>query len=332
MDFTSDSTVPRQNTGSDLVSRSRSHSSSSSHGLNDNDLRLIHLQEQKDSLLSKRNSLLQEIDTYSIQLKSPTSVLPHEDADVDVDSLLMDLIQQLSSSRDDPTAQRAQVIAIDGNSDVQTELKSKYDTLPLLNMDLRLKYLSSCLYPHVILQTTISDDVTIMHATYNRIANSSFTIHIRLRYRENILLQCQLEYITNSVKWNLKPLTACHNPTSILLGCYEFDKIRSKRLAIFEAIMEALSPYTSVSVNTATSSLTLQRQGLHLKLQISFIIDFGDGSMNYLMFPNSVVTSQLFKSGKLVTDPVTNGIQNSLIEEYGISKGLIELCKACLCL
>lgn len=328
MDFTSDSTGPRQNTGSDLVSGSNSNSSSSSHGLNDNDLRIIHLQEQKDSLLSKRNSLLQEINTYTLQLNSPTSVLSHKDAG-DVDSLLMDLVQ-LSSRDANP---RAEVTTVDGDSDVQKELKSKYDTLPLLNMDLRLKYLSSYLYPHVILHTTISDDVTIIHATYNRIPNSPFTIHVHLRYEENTLLQCRLEHITNSVKWNLKPLIACHNPTSILLGCYEFDRIRYKRLAIFKGIIAALSPHTSVSVtstnNTDASSLILQRQGLHLKLQINFIIDFGESSM---IFPNSVVTSKLFKNEKLVTKPVTNGIQNSLIEEYGISRGLIELCKACLCL
>lgn len=319
MDFTSDSTVRRSS-----VTPVDKENSNSSSLVDENDLRVIRLHEEKESLLSKRNDILDEIDSLSQELKKSPKT-DDRSAD-DIDARLIDLILL---AKDPPKA--ASIVHIDGQTDLKKELATKYDTLPIMNMQLRLKYLQD-LYVDVKLEKdrALSDNnesIVSVRATFSR--STPFDIWLTLRYKDETLLQCDLQKISKAIEWNLKPLMGCHNPSRILLGCFEFDKIRHRRSTIFEELIQAMSPYTSL-VEVARElecKLILKRLGgIESLLQITFLIDFNEADF----LPNTIVTATLAKGENNFID--IDGIKSGLIKEYGLSVGLKELCKACLCL
>lgn len=98
MDFTSDSV--RHSSVASEARNSRSSSRSSSNDLSELDLRTLKLQEQRNSLLSRRNGLLQEI--QSLKSRAHTT---HEETD----ARLLDLVLLTSGK------EKASAITIDGS-------------------------------------------------------------------------------------------------------------------------------------------------------------------------------------------------------------------------
>lgn len=303
MDFTSDSTVKNSSAGV-------SEPSSESNELSELDLRALRLGEQRNALLSKRNALLQEVNALKSRSRSSAA---HED----VDARLLDLVLLAPS----PTTE-SPAITIDGNSDLQKELAAKYDTLPLLNMPLRLACLRK-LYQHVDLHVSTVDDAVEVHARFQRA--EPFQVALRLRYDGEILEECHLD-LSPSVQWELRSLLDCKNPSRILLGCFEFDRISYRRSVLLAELRQEMVRFASlVSITPTANSLTLQR---FVTPQATFTVRFTielDG-----FWPSSNVSTSLVNGQNVAID--IRSIAQGLFEEYGLHLGLLQLCKACLCL
>ena len=112
--------------------------------LDDEELRALKLQEEKEALLTRRNTLLQEIQSYQNILTKESADKKPKNGDVlqnDITQNFLDLISISSSNSNFVMNDRKQVQSINGLTNLQKELITKYDTLPLLNMNLRLSYL-----------------------------------------------------------------------------------------------------------------------------------------------------------------------------------------------
>lgn len=303
MDFTSDS-VRHSSVASEARNSRSSSRSSSSNDLSELDLRTLKLQEQRNSLLSRRNGLLQEI--QSLKSRAHTT---HEETD----ARLLDLVLLTSGK------EKASAITIDG-SDLEKELQAKYDTLPLLNMQLRLETLRK-LYQYVDLSVSSSDDIVEAHARFYR-STEPFDLDLRLNYKGETLYECGVE-VSRNVQWPLRSLLKCKNPSRILLGCFEYDRLRCGRDELFNHIQGEMGRFASlVTITRTESALTLHRFATpEAKLTIRYTIEFEE------FLPSSRIQTSL-QDGQIDISAVTSG----LLKEYGLRLGLLQLCKACLCL
>lgn len=296
MDFTSDSkqsTTPAPSSvtqSSDIV-------------LNQADLKLLDLQNEKERLISQRNLLLDEIDNYRTQLHRPKSA---EDGKV----LLQDLLTSIN------TNETHRVVTLDGNSDALLELKHKYDTLPLLNMDLRLRYIREFLYPDVDLLVE-GDRITAVYCS----SKQNFSVQLQLQHEDDVLTQCKVLEASGSVKWALKPLLESRNPASILLGCHEFDRIRLKVSSIIDYLLDNLADYGQIKLSRDQNSLQALRDDFKICLKLGFSVSFTS------FLPSTHISSVLRKEEQYIE---IEDIKVGLIEEYGVNMGLLQLCKTCL--
>lgn len=309
MDFTSDSTVRHS-------SPAVSEPSSESQDLSELDLQALRLQEQRNSLLSRRNALLQEIQT--LRRRKQASSGAHDE----VDARLLDLVL-LAPSKGREKRPTASTGTLDGSSELQRELAAKYDTLPLLNMQLRLGCLEQ-LYKHVDLQASAIDQTTVeVRARFK--ASEPFQVDLRLHYDGDVLHKCDLT-LSDNVRWPLRALLECGNPSRILLGCFEFDRLRSRRSALFAALSQEMARFAGlVRVVCAETCLTVSRfVSPRATLKLRFTIDL-DG-----FWPSSRVLASLVDGQDAPVDVA--GVTDGLLREYGLQAGLLQLCKACLCL
>ncbi|QLL31770.1 hypothetical protein HG536_0B06380 [Torulaspora globosa] len=318
MDFTSDSTVRRSSSAS--AAGLAQSSSELEDGLPEADLQLIRLHEQRDSLISKRNRLLQELESLKRRTQAPLENVAGADA------RLMDLV--LLSGPESATIGPA-VETIDGSTDLQRELATKSDTLPLLNMQARLQSLRE-LYAGVELEVESIEDATatevIVKAQFSKL-RPAFHVTLKLKYREAVLVGCDVQDMSRSVRWLLRDLVRCQNPPRILLGCFEFDSLRERRSAEFDRLASAMSRYPSlVTVERESEACIRFARSVSptAVLRVQWLIELAD------MWPSTTIATTLVNgSGELID---TEQIKAGLLREYGVSLGLQELCKACLCL
>ncbi|GAV54838.1 hypothetical protein ZYGR_0AS01610 [Zygosaccharomyces rouxii] len=295
MDFTSDSRVGSQS--GRPQEEVPSGSSSGSSELNPEQELLLRLQDAKDSLLSKRNALVREIGT----LQSKESPVEYKRTAL-LD--LAELVPTSSSVRETKSSTAFQ----DGSTAVQEELRHKHDCLPLLNMDLRLSYLRET-YPYASL---VLVDSSNLHVEFTRRPNDYFQLDLQLPQGPAVL--------STNVRWPLRKLEGCSNPTAILQGCYEFDRLRCKRDGIFQQIWSSLQA-KGVSHRISGSLLSLWRNDLLLQLRLE--IEIKD------LFPQTHLQARLFKNEKPLSSPDVQRILQGLMQEYGVVRGVLELCRSC---
>ncbi|QLG74885.1 hypothetical protein HG535_0H02120 [Zygotorulaspora mrakii] len=306
MDFTSDS---RQSTslGGSASSPTGGDNADADIAVDNEQLRLLNLQDEKERLISQRNSLLGEVDHYQAQLDKPQQRSSAYDDDILLQDLLSSAQQVKSNSH---------VITIDGESDTLLELGSKHDTLPLLNMDTRLQLLKEKLYQNVTVQ--LENDLLL--ATFT-LMKPFFTVQLRLEYSNDVLDECSVIEISDLVKWDLKALFAFKNPSKILLCCFEYDRIRFRVSRVWDYVMTDLENFNLIEMVKKKLCLELSRKDLSVLLTLSLELQFDS------VVPRTDIAAKLFKAGKYVN---IDDIKNGLIKEYGINLGLLKLCKTCL--
>lgn len=318
MDFTSDSTAPRSSSAS-AAALARSSSELEDGLLPEADLKLMRLQEQRDSLISTRNRLLQELEWLKRRAQAPANAGA-------ADARLMDLVLL---SRPDPARFEAAVETIDGTTDLQRELATKSDTLPLLNMQARLQCLRE-LYAGVELEVASTEDAAatemVVKAQFSKL-RPGFHVTLKLKYRDAVLVGCDVQDVSRSVRWPLRDLVRCRDPSRILLGCFEFDSLRERRSAEFDRLASAMSKYPSLVTVERESEACIRfvrSASPAAVLRVQWLIELAD------MWPSTTIATTLVNGSGEPID--IEQIKTGLLREYGVSLGLQELCRACLCL
>lgn len=150
MDFTSDSHNPSTAAPVDAhttpsappTSTAAASTADSELALDNDELRLAALHDEKDLLLEQRDALLQRIDRARAQLAArqhdgtPAQATAPRMFD---ESTLAAALARATAPRQAPAV--ASRSKIDGNVSLHDELSNKYDALPLLNWDLRFSRL-----------------------------------------------------------------------------------------------------------------------------------------------------------------------------------------------
>ena len=222
--------------------------------LSKDDRRQLKLQDTKERLLAERQRLLQEVERLKDELaqtpnaQEQTSASDEEESEAgqsdDIDGnaarTLVDLMALASKkSMFDSGAQTADEPTpslIDGNSGLQTELTSKYDTLPLLNIDLRLRYISQMTYPYVSIaitkDTTVQDSQRSISAdvTFNRNAAAPICLTFNTEYNtsDETLQRFTVSDISPAgLNLTLRSFLQRHsgNPTAVLFCLSEYDRL-----------------------------------------------------------------------------------------------------------
>lgn len=355
MDFTSDlveskaSSVVADGSSSDIDMESPGHS-----GVPAEELRRLELEEQKEKLLKQRNLLLKQVDTTEKEVNELRK------SRVTVDGNAMDtLIDVLSLSRRRKEEEEAKRLSsrvpsstakLNGWSSVQEELNNKYDSLPLLNMDLRLKYLWQ-LYKGVDVrlldgttykgQTAPGRDPTevVINAQFRfgRFEANPFEVLVCIKYDEvdQTLKEFVIKDVSKEVAMQLQPLNAVRNPSFFFTACFEFDKIRQRR---FEILNGLASKYRK-----RVSRCELPRSGEYalfetldvmkdrkVSLRIDFHIVFETKKLGYSPYPSSRITCDIRKNNHRVLANEIDIIASGLVREYGVQRGLEELLNVCL--
>ncbi|CAI4859410.1 BPK_HP2_G0053220.mRNA.1.CDS.1 [Saccharomyces cerevisiae] len=316
--------------------------------LDDDQVRALKLQEEKDALLTRRNTLLQEIQTYqNILMKENNSKTRNGDIlQNDITQDFLNLISISSSNPNSAISDGNRVERINGLTNLQMELVTKYDTLPLLNMNLRLSYLRDHTYPHLQVSVQSRDrvhndgiEVLVVNYKFCRNTMNPFEIQFKMFYKfeDSTLLKWEILRISTNVRLKAKQLLATRNFQKCLLSLYEFDKIKSKKTGIFQNLINLLKRKTRCYLMNNSDSLIVERvirEGrlTTIKLQINFIITMpGErGKPRNCFLPMSKISIALWKGGERFNQIDLDEICYGLIKEYGVKTGLKEICNVCL--
>ncbi|CAI4053561.1 hypothetical protein SKDZ_16G2480 [Saccharomyces kudriavzevii ZP591] len=317
--------------------------------LNDEELRALRLQEEKEALLTRRNTLLQEIQSYQNILVKEDAAKKAKNGDIlqsDITQDFLDLISISSSKPNSVADDRKRVQSINGLTNLQKELITKYDTLPLLNMNLRLSYLRDHTYPHVQVSVQSRDrvhkegiEILVVNFKFCRNTMNPFEIQFKMFYEfeDSTLLKWDILRISTNVRLKAKQLLATRNFQNCLLSLYEFDKIKSRKIGIFQNLINLLKRKSKCYLMNNGDSLVIERViregGLTtIKLQINFfIIMSGESTQPPNCFlPMSKISINLWKGGERFDQMDLDEICYGLIKEYGVKTGLKEICNVCL--
>ncbi|EJS41297.1 ctf19p [Saccharomyces arboricola H-6] len=316
--------------------------------LDNEELRALKLQEEKEALLTRRNTLLQEIQSYQNILtkenaakKSKGDILQN-----DITQNFLDLISISSSKPSSVVNDRKRVQSVNGLTTLQKELITKYDTLPLLNMNLRLSYLRDHTYPHLQVSVQSRDrvrndgiEILVVNFKFCRNTMNPFEIQFKMFYKfdDSMLLKWEILRISTNIKLRTKQLLATRNFQNCLLSLYEFDKIKSRKIGIFQNLINLLKRKTKCYLINNGDSLVVERVlregGLTtIKLQINFIIVMPNerGNPPHCYLPMSKISINLWKGGERFNQIDLDEICYGLIKEYGVKTGLKEVCNVCL--
>lgn len=321
--------------------------------LKDDDRKILELQDLKEQLLHERNNLLEEVESLRAEYNRTDISTPNDDnriveddsketieqtgsIDDNAANVLMDLM--LMANQDKVEIEEEKIVKhIDGTSDLNTELSSKYDTLPLLNMDLRLKYLQKYLYPHMNLwvDQLKDDDQRTIDATiqFGRNVTNPFSLRFEVRYNSTHekLELFEVVDVSDNIHMLLQPWLKIKNPTILLFGLSELDRIIFKRNELLEYMHSKYG--RSLSVKEPMSHLysscrTLIIQNKRFNREIQLIVDirhFTQNNSSFLSIPQLEIRLLLRQNTIEVTEPNINKIYNELLQEYGLKKTLTEL-------
>lgn len=380
MDFTSDIVEPQVDRKGGSIPSS-SHHSDSSELLNDDDKRLLELQDLKEQLLKERDALIKgevelrrEVNNLERErfmagyISSESSDLYSEEEDEeeseedengenigDMDSnaakIFMDLVL-LSSKRFDSPAESKTFL--DGNSTLQEELSVKYDTLPLLNMNLRLRYLTKHLYKHVELHIDHDDEdgsIQIVTAKFKRNVSKPFEIEFKMEYdeRHGKLTQFQIISVSPLVKLYFdrvlyatednNRVCLVHNPVTLLFFCHEFDRLSCETDKLIKMLKDKFDNrlrYHEETHNLESKSVIIQDMHSYdpinreLLIRFEILTDKRDSTINnhrqsMMVSPRLKIHLTLRHEGSQVKSPNVNDIFKELVQEYELETALIEL-------
>ncbi|OXB43652.1 hypothetical protein B1J92_F02035g [Nakaseomyces glabratus] len=366
MEFTSDLEQRKQQdkSSSSIFASSTTEnevSSSDSEGINDaversriseDELKKLELIEKKNELLEKRNQLLTEVNQLERE-----SVEMIDKANKTIDKNALDVLNDLLSfsqkqSQDlevnklingESLERLSSSVNVHGDTSVDDELKNKYDSLPLLNMKLRLKYLSQYLYKDIKIIITSNSknegsNVSLnVELYFQRFENITFSVTIKIVYDEvnEVMKDFTIISVSDQVRLAVQPLLQVRNPSFFLLACFEFDKIRQRRFIILRRLRDKFIKRVKTCELPRSGEYILLHTHDSLKerdisLRIDFQVFFEARKLSYSPFPTSRLTYELKKNGKRMLDNMVENIADGLIKEYGVEKGLEELCNACL--
>lgn len=345
MDFTSDlvessSVAEGESDLSDVVEQTK---------VSGEELRRLELEEQKERLLRQRNLLIKEVEVAEKELgelrsKSRTVV------DKNAMDTLIDVLSFSQRRKEEDEVERlldssfaGHNTTINGWSDVQEELQNKYDSLPLLNMNLRLRYLRD-LYKGVEIIThknenSMGQDPVVLDVEFlfHRFEMGPFRVQLVVKYDdiEQTLKEFVVKHISPEVELQLQPLRAVQNPSFFLTACFEFDKIRQRRYELLRVLVDKYKkrisrcelPRTGEYAIFETLDVLKNRK---ISVRIDFHIMFESTRLKYTPYPTSRLTYILRKNDTRVLVNEIGTIASGLIREYGLDKGLDELLNVCL--
>ncbi|CAB4254127.1 similar to Saccharomyces cerevisiae YPL018W CTF19 Outer kinetochore protein, required for accurate mitotic chromosome segregation [Maudiozyma barnettii] len=329
--------------------------------LSASDRKQLKLEDTREKLLLEREKLLKEVDELNIELQNTPegngTELPQpeeletEDTNDEIDhnmaKTLMDLMSISSRNNRFPNIDdRNQLPSnkIDGNSSMQDELASKYDTLPLLNMNVRLRYLRQYLYPHM--KMDIVERV-------NEKSNKKITVTIRFLRNvkhivkitfimlydssEQTLQSFEISKFTPStLNLNMRSFIKKHsdNPTAILFCLSEYDRLLWKRQELFSGIVGKFRSWIQDSFfENQSNYMDIEREIVlnnanqnNNLIRLTIKIEIPEGSV----IPRSKINLEIFADGTLVTKPDVNQMLFELMKEYGLNASLKHLIRGAL--
>ncbi|KAG0668210.1 hypothetical protein C6P45_004911 [Maudiozyma exigua] len=328
------------------------------------DKKQLKLEELRESLQRQRESLLKEVDTLTSELENTVEPkftpepFPEENDEKIDDNMARTLVDLLTlSSRNNrfsgmdtddylPAKKRSK---IDGNSGMQQELMSKYDTLPLLNMNLRLRYLKQFLYPHMRMSIReMSDrdhdknDTTkevMVSASFERNTHYPIRLKFKVHYDTNdeTLKRFEvLELLPSMVHLNVKAQEAATSPTNFLFALNEYDRLLHKRQSLFDDVINQYKVWIDPEfINTsnakyAESDRTMiirNKRPNNVQLQITIRVGFLD---DQAIVPRTTISLRLLCNGNEVQEPDINGLFYGLMKEYGLAMSLRQLIQTTL--
>lgn len=311
----------------------------------------LELQEKKDELLARRNALLQEVQSYRRQIEhnEKQAALKVQSAESLATDTMIDMFWSTLSNNNIFASSRLEfqdedvgVERIDGRTSLQQELSTKYDTLPLLNMDLRLKYISDYTYQGIGMvlkdwhRGTGNEIFVAIETTFCR-SNEPFTFAIKLNYdtKESKLLNWTIRCTNPEMLPYVQPIINVFegNLPNLLLASYDYDTLKAKRLSIFEEIKSKLRTKVD-KCHVDGHSMIIERsfmgsgRTIHLHLRIHFELVLSQKQA--WPFHESHIWSKLLRDGYEVKKVNIAAITSSLIQEFGVEKGLSTLCDVCL--
>lgn len=319
--------------------------------LSKDDKRRLKLEESKEKLLAERERLMKQVDDLKIELDNTPlnskTFEPEEDNKIDenIAKTLVDLMtfssrsHFISDGEEKPINER-----IDGTSDLQDELTSKYDTLPLLNMNLRLRYLKEYLYPFIKLETKEKKDVNVnkeieVTSSLRRNKKCPITAKFQVNYDtkdEKLVLFDLVELSPSRVRLNMREFIERHkrNPTMILFCLNEYDRVLWKREELLRDITEKYKSWiVSSSIENTVSYTDIERviiiknfkqhnNELHISVKITI-------NKNTII-PQTKINLNLYRNGIQILKPDINSILNGLMKEYGLQMSILQIIQTVL--
>lgn len=384
MDFTSDIAPPSPEKHAQLSDISRD-SSPSSELLTENEKKRLQLQEMKENLLKEREalwdeevSLRRELDSLERErfmqgLSSDSSdfdsdeeeeevapnindndddiVESNEEMDDNAAKIFLDLML-LSSMKQLTVEPRPKPIHITGTSSLQEELSVKYDTLPLLNMKLRLRYLQKYLYPFVNLRIHNLDEEDDNRyeviAKFKRSSKLPFQIKFKIDYdtkedSNGQLNQFKILEISRRVRLCFERILydngtlLIENPVTLLFFCLEFDRLTHTCDTLITLIRNKFQNRLRYTEDIEDLELKhIKFQELKQPSEKEFIIKFeivtdksethfNSQKMVMLLNPQLKIDLTLRHKGKEIKDPDINTIFEQLLPDYELDTALIDL-------
>ncbi|SMN20044.1 similar to Saccharomyces cerevisiae YPL018W CTF19 Outer kinetochore protein, required for accurate mitotic chromosome segregation [Maudiozyma saulgeensis] len=330
--------------------------------LSASDRKQLKLEETREKLLLEREKLLKEVDTLNIELENTPEGINEElqhpeeiengnmdegEIDHNMAKTLVDLMS--ISSRKNKFANIDEGIQqtsnrIDGNSKMQDELASKYDTLPLLNMNLRLRYLRQYLYPHMkmdIMERVNEQSNKKITVSIRFLRNVKHVIKIKfvMQYdsSEETLQSFEISQLTPpTLNLNMRSFLKKHsnNPTIILFCLSEYDRLLWKRQELFDGIAEKFKSWIEESFfKNKANYMDIEREMI-LKntnqnaniIRLIVKVEIPEGSV----IPRSKVNLEMYAGGSLITTPDVNKMLFELMKEYGLKASLQHLIRGAL--
>lgn len=365
MDFTSDIVAD------ETLSKRKIFVSSSDSETNDlldpQEQELLRLQDLKEELLNQRVNKFVELENLQKQLQNTVplrskqgidggSLEDRNRIDQNANNLLVDLIVMSSQNR---ASIQDKDIHLDGMNNVNDELKWKYDTLPIMNMNLRLKHLTELTYPDTEISIERLDNDTkqgdqgsiknniLIHYTFQKFRSNPLTITVSgeiikdMETQDEQLTSLQFYDVCNWFKLILRSIIPQNFinsfPHAILFFCHEFDRLQFERHELIRFVTNKYGKRLKLVEQSSDAQMQiLQLNSLKdidsLNLQIEFSIgNFNNGSgsnnnntqnINYY-YPQLMIQLKLYQYEQEVSG--INDVFIKLINLYGVKTSIQQL-------
>lgn len=307
--------------------------------LSKEDRRQLKLQDTKERLLTERQKLLKEVELLKDELartpdaREQTPVSDHEEEsgeqelDGNAARTLVDLMALASKkSMFESDEEEAQPVRLDGNSGLQEELSSKYDTLPLLNIDLRLRYITQMTYPHASVSVNSSDDsgaqrTVSVSVLFNRNKESPIRLTFLAKYNtsdETLQEFSVSDIMPAGLNLTLRSFLQRHkgSPTAILFCLNEYDRLLHAREELLKTLQSKYGSWEIAPGNTSHYTDVERRLVLRSTGSHTLAIAVGVSVPAQESIPRTTISMHLDRVSR--DTPDINSIFYGLVREYGV--------------